>query len=181
MIGLQARRKAGGLRGGRAYRREVHKRQAVNVRAGCEQLQRRAVIRSRPFFETARLPASNTTSGLIGVLLDRHDVEFREKGLISPATTTGRYPAKCGSLGSIAILSVYPPIVSAFQAWAGSSIGWDSSAPRRSGCIALQTFPPDTQNRRCGRSTSSPAPSPAAARSTQVLQLLARSPERFHS
>ena len=90
---------------------------------------------SVPAGEHATLPPSKTTSGLMGQSSsNRREVAL--KGESSPGGARARQPAQVPSAGSTFVRSVHAPTMSAFQACAGSWIGWVSLSARWSGPIA---------------------------------------------
>jgi hypothetical protein len=110
----------------------------------------------------ARLPASKTISGLIGVREWSQSVDIRLYGLRSPTSATPFQPSRL-SVAAISTLSVNPPTAIAFHACAGSSTGNSSGSETSSGSEASGMLPAETKNRRRGSSPPSSGASPGIA------------------
>ena len=124
-----------------------------------------------PVASESMLPASNSTSGLIGVRSSGSVCEPRLNGLLWFAGTTG--PKAGGGVGGCS-LRVKPPTVSAFQLCDGSSMGCEGTT---STIMPPDTFPVATSTSRLGASEAgtpsppSPGIEPAATWSSAALQL----------
>jgi len=124
-----------------------------------------------PVASESMLPASNSTSGLIGVRSSGSVCEPRLNGLRLFAGTTG---SSTGGGAGACSLRVKPPTVSAFQLCAGSSMGCNETT---STIMPPSTFPVATSTSRFGASqagapsAASPGIEPAATWSSAPLQL----------